>query len=51
MSSTFTIISPLLLDLKEFNKLLNKFRLRNGLQQWYFHKQLESVLAEYLGVH
>lgn len=50
-NKTITVTSPLLPDLNEFNQLLQqiwdkKWITNNGT----FHQQLESALAEYLGV-
>lgn len=46
-----TVTSPLLPDLKEFEKLLEDIWQRKWLtNNGYYHKELEKALAEYLGV-
>lgn len=46
-----TVTSPLLPDLKEFEKLLEDIWSRKWLtNNGYYHKELEKALAEYLGV-
>ena len=51
MQKIITVTSPLLPDLKEFEKLLEDIWQRKWLtNNGYYHKQLEKALAEYLGV-
>ena len=46
-----TVTSPLLPDLKEFEKMLEDIWDRKWLtNNGYYHKELEKALAEYLGV-
>lgn len=46
-----TVTSPLLPDLKEFEKMLEDIWQRKWLtNNGYYHKELEKALAEYLGV-
>lgn len=48
---TITVTSPLLPDLGEFTKLLEDIWQRKWLtNNGHYHKQLETALAEYLGV-
>ena len=48
---TITVTSPLLPDLKEFEKYLEDIWNRKWLtNNGYYHQELEKVLAEYLGV-
>lgn len=48
---TITVTSPLLPDLKEFEKCLEDIWQRKWLtNNGYYHKELEKALAEYLGV-
>ncbi len=51
MSKMITVTSPLLPDLKEFEKLLEDIWERKWLtNNGHYHQQLEKALAEYLGV-
>ena len=48
---TITVTSPLLPDLKEFEKMLEDIWQRKWLtNNGFYHKELEKALAEYLGV-
>lgn len=48
---TITVTSPLLPDLKEFEKYLEDIWARKWLtNNGFYHKELEKALAEYLGV-
>lgn len=48
---TITVTSPLLPDLKEFERCLEDIWQRKWLtNNGYYHKELEKALAEYLGV-
>ena len=48
---TITVTSPLLPDLKEFEKMLEDIWQRKWLtNNGHYHKELEKALAEYLGV-
>lgn len=48
---TITVTSPLLPDLKEFERCLEDIWQRRWLtNNGYYHKELEKALAEYLGV-
>ena len=50
-NKTITVTSPLLPDLKEFEKMLEDIWQRKWLtNNGYYHKELEKALAEYLGV-
>lgn len=50
-NNTITVTSPLLPDLKEFEKMLEDIWQRKWLtNNGYYHKELEKALAEYLGV-
>lgn len=51
MEKLITVTSPLLPDLKEFEKMLEDIWDRKWLtNNGYYHKELEKALAEYLGV-
>ena len=48
---TITVTSPLLPDLKEFEKYLEDIWSRRWLtNNGFYHKELEKALSEYLGV-
>lgn len=50
-NKTITVTSPLLPDLKEFEKMLEDIWQRKWLtNNGYYHKELEKALAEYFGV-
>ena len=50
-NKTITVTSPLLPDLKEFERMLEDIWQRKWLtNNGYYHKELEKALAEYLGV-
>jgi len=50
-NKTITVTSPLLPDLKEFEKMLEDIWQRKWLtNNGYYHKELEKALADYLGV-
>ena len=50
-NKTITVTSPLLPDLKEFEKLLEDIWQRKWLtNNGHYHQELEKALAEYLGV-
>ena len=50
-NKTITVTSPLLPDLKEFEKILEDIWQRKWLtNNGYYHQELEKALAEYLGV-
>ena len=51
MEKLITVTSPLLPDLKEFEKYLEDIWNRKWLtNNGYYHQELEKALADYLGV-
>ena len=50
-NKTITVTSPLLPDLKEFEKMLEDIWQRKWLtNNGYYHKELENALTEYFGI-